>query len=39
MDKSILLIGGTNIDYLATSNNKLIKHSSNPGTLTISYGE
>jgi pseudouridine kinase len=38
MDKSILLIGGTNIDYLATSNNKLIKHSSNPGTLTISYG-
>jgi pseudouridine kinase len=38
MDKSILLIGGTNIDYLATSNKKLIKHSSNPGILSISYG-
>src|SRR5574344_1070087 len=35
---SILFIGGTNIDYIATSYKPLIHHSSNIGKLEISYG-
>lgn len=35
---NILIIGGSNIDYLARSNNPLILKDSNIGTLTISYG-
>ena len=38
MNHSILLIGGTNVDYIATSQNKLLLHSSNIGELEISYG-
>lgn len=38
MKNTILLIGGSNIDYIATSNEKLIRHSSNVGTLEISFG-
>lgn len=35
---SILFIGGTNIDYIATSLKPLIRHSSNIGKLEISFG-
>ena len=35
---SILFIGGTNIDYIATSSRPLVCHSSNIGKLEISYG-
>jgi len=35
---SILFIGGTNIDYIATSDEPLISHSSNIGKLEISFG-
>ena len=38
MNHSILLIGGTNVDYIATSQKKLLLHSSNIGELEISYG-
>ena len=38
MDKTLLLIGGSNIDYIATSKNKLIKKVSNVGTISISFG-
>jgi Sugar kinases, ribokinase family len=38
MSKSILFIGGSNVDYLATSENELIPHSSNIGHLEISFG-
>lgn len=36
--KDILVIGGSNIDYAAVSENKLIMHDSNIGKLKISYG-
>ncbi len=36
--KSVLLIGGTNVDYIATSQNKILMHSSNIGEMEISYG-
>ena len=38
MDKTLLLIGGSNIDYIATSKDKLIKKVSNIGTVSISFG-
>lgn len=38
MKNKILLIGGSNIDYIAVSKDKLIKEVSNIGTITISYG-
>lgn len=39
MEKSkILIIGGSNIDYLAKSNNPLIMEDSNIGSLTVSFG-
>ena len=38
MSNSILLIGGANIDYIATSQYKLLMHSSNIGEIEISYG-
>ena len=38
MDKTFLLIGGSNIDYIATSKDKLIKKVSNIGTVSISFG-
>ena len=38
MDHSIFLIGGTNVDYIATSQYKLLMHSSNIGEMQISYG-
>lgn len=38
MKHSILLIGGSNVDYIATSHNKILMHSSNIGEVEISYG-
>ncbi|MFA7111648.1 MAG: carbohydrate kinase family protein [Bacilli bacterium] len=38
MNKTILLVGGSNIDYIATANDKLIRHSSNIGELEVSFG-
>lgn len=35
---TILLIGGSNIDYIANSVNKLVRHDSNIGKLAISFG-
>lgn len=34
----ILLIGGSNVDYIATSEMKLKKEVSNPGNISISFG-
>jgi pseudouridine kinase len=36
--KDILVIGGSNIDYLATSDHPLIAHDSNIGKLKVSFG-
>lgn len=38
MDRTLLLIGGSNIDYIATSRDKLIKKVSNIGEVSISFG-
>lgn len=38
MDTTLLLIGGSNVDYIATSKDKLIKKVSNIGTVSISFG-
>lgn len=38
MAAGILLIGGSNIDYLASSEKPLIKYDSNPGKVTIAFG-
>lgn len=38
MDKTLLLIGGSNIDYIATSDNKIIPSVSNIGEVSISFG-
>jgi pseudouridine kinase len=38
MANEILLIGGSNVDYLAESAKKLIRKDSNPGCLRISFG-
>ncbi len=36
--KGFLIIGGSNVDYTAISDKKLIEHDSNIGTLEISFG-
>ncbi len=38
MDKTYLLIGGSNVDYIATSRDKLQKRVSNIGEVSISFG-
>ena len=38
MNNSLLLIGGSNIDFIATCSNKLVKHTSNIGTVSITNG-
>lgn len=38
MDKTLLLIGGSNIDYIATSKEKLQKRVSNIGEVSITFG-
>lgn len=38
MEKSLLLIGGCNVDFIATSDNKLIRHVSNIGKVSTSFG-
>jgi pseudouridine kinase len=38
MDNDFLIIGGSNVDYTAISNHKLLEHDSNIGTLKISFG-
>ena len=38
MNNSLLLIGGSNIDFIATSDNKIIKNASNIGAVSISNG-
>lgn len=36
--KKLVIIGGSNIDYIAKSKNNLIEKDSNPGNLTITFG-
>jgi pseudouridine kinase len=36
--KKCLVLGGTNIDIVGYSNNKIIKNDSNPGSVKFSYG-
>lgn len=38
MKDKILLIGGSNIDYIAKSDKRLIREDSNPGTVSVSFG-
>lgn len=38
MDKSLLIIGGSNIDYIATSKDKILSGVSNIGKVNISFG-
>ena len=38
MDKTYLLIGGSNVDYIATSRDKLQRRVSNIGEISISFG-
>ena len=38
MDKTLLLIGGSNIDYIATSKEKLQRRVSNIGEVSVSFG-
>ena len=38
MSTPLLLIGGSNIDYIGISQNKLISNVSNIGTISISFG-